>query len=88
MGPGVWARDSQSLIVRFNNAADANVGPELWWVPLDNRPPRKLVEFDGLNPAGLRVHPDGRRILFGAKPATPEPSRPTEFWVIEGAVKK
>ena len=85
MGPGIWAPDSLSMIVRFSKPEGA---PEFMWVPLDERQPRKLPEFEGLNPAGLRLHPDGRRILFGAKPATPEPSKPMEFWVLEGVVKK
>ena len=85
MGPGAWAPDDRSMIIRFSKPEGA---PEFMWVPLDNRQPRKLVEFDGLNPAGLRIHPDGQRILFGAKPATPEPSKPMEFWVLEGVLKK
>jgi len=86
MGPGIWAPDSQSLILRLNGAG-ANDQPEFWWVPLDKRAPRKLVEFNGLNPAGLRLHPDGHRILFGAKPVGLDAPKPTEFWVLEGLIK-
>jgi len=57
-------------------------------VPLDGRPAHALTEFAGLLPKGLFLHPDGTRILFGATPATTEPSKPTEFWVLENVIRK
>ena len=81
LGAGSWAIDSQSLIARRMLGPDQ---PELWWLSIDGRRMRKLEELTGLVPAGLRVHPDGKRVLFGARVAGGGSSpKPTEVWVWE-----
>ena len=82
----LWAPDSRSLIVR--TPASTDKPSNFWWVPLDGRPAHALTEFAGLLPKGLFLHPDGKRILFGAAPAIKEPAMPTELWVWEGLVKR
>jgi len=80
-GAGAWAVDSRSIISRRMIGPNT---PELWWLSVDRKQSRKLEELDGLSPAGLRIHPDGRRILFGATVAgTSKESPPTEVWVWE-----
>jgi Tol biopolymer transport system component len=81
-GAGAWAPDSRSLISRRIVGTNQ---PEFWWLPIDGLAPRKLDEFGGLVPAGLRIHPDGKRLLFGATVAgaSSQESKPTEIWVWE-----
>jgi Tol biopolymer transport system component len=81
-GAGVWAADSRSLISRRTMGTNP---PQFWWVPIDGMAGSKLDEFTGSVPAGLRVHPDGKRLLFGATVAgapTQSP-KPTEIWIWE-----
>lgn len=86
LGIALWAPDGGSLIVR--TPANNEKASDFWWVPLDGRPSRQLTEFAGLLPKGLFLHPDGKRILFGAAPITTEAPKPAEFWVLENAIKK
>ena len=77
-----WAADSRSLIARGGGAPNPL---QFWWIAGDGPRRRPLVEFDGLVPAGLRVHPDGRRVLFGATAAGgTATAAPTEVWVWSG----
>jgi Tol biopolymer transport system component len=76
---GAWARDGRSLVTR--RMAGPN-RPQLWWLAIDGSGQRQLTEFNDLVPQGLRVHPDGTRVLFGATVAgDPPPSPSTEVWV-------
>ncbi len=64
-----WSQDSKYVLYVM--------GTELWEVPLEGGPPRKLgLEMRGLSQISL--NPDGRRIAFKAGG-----SRPNEIWVIE-----
>jgi hypothetical protein len=85
-GAGAWANDSRSLITRTTAGNDQQ---ELWWVSLDGRS-RKLEELTGLVPAGLRFHPDGKRLMFGSRVAgaSSQPAPPTEVWVWENLLQR
>jgi Tol biopolymer transport system component len=86
LNAGVWAPDGRSLFVR--TPVSDTAASDFWWVPLDGRATRQLTEFAGLKTQGLRLHPDGHRILVGAAPVTTEAPKPTEFWVLENVIKK
>jgi Tol biopolymer transport system component len=83
---GLWAPDGRSLIVRRPLGV---AEPEFWWLPLDGRPGHRIDGFGGLAPAGLRLHRDGRRLLFGAEAAKSAKSTdsPTEVWVMDRVVR-
>jgi len=72
-----WMRDSRGvLFARPGRSAEGTPVLELWRVPAEGGEAQKLgLAMEGLG--DLRVHPDGRRIVFGA-------GRPhAEVWVME-----
>ncbi len=71
-----WTPDGRAMLTR-KFLSPGNV--EQWRIPLDGGQPKKL-EVNARFPApSLRVHPDGRQVVFPV--ATQR--RPTELWVME-----
>lgn len=75
-----WTPDAKGLLVRKMLVAGGKMS-ELWLVPVDNAPPRKL-NFDvnrvmPYAPGKIRLHPDGRQLayVFG--------ETSSEVWVLE-----
>lgn len=82
-----WMPDARTIIVRATLPSTGGADPApaeneprtgLWKVPLSGGEAERLTAFDGLNPRGVRINPDGRRLAFLAG----EPKR--EIWVLEG----
>ena len=72
-----WSADSKSMLLR-KLVGDKH---ELWWVPIDGRPPQVLdPDWRG---ASVRIHSDGRRIAYQTQ-APPSP-RQRELWVFESS---
>lgn len=68
-----WTPDGRYIVVAELGTSDRPA--RLWSVPLDGGAPRVILHFQGL--ANVRLHPDGRRILFrGGNPLG-------EVWVLE-----
>jgi Tol biopolymer transport system component len=72
-----WMPDSRAFLVtkRLN---DSNDQSELWLVPIDGNPPRKIdigtTHFAGFS---FKLHPDGRQIAYVSG------ERNQEVWVLE-----
>ena len=76
IGDITWTSDAKGIL--FVVQKQANSTPmELWHVSLDVPEPRKIMEADLGGWGAMRVHPDGRRIAFGAG------RRFHELWVME-----
>jgi Tol biopolymer transport system component len=71
-----WTRDSRAVLYARPGRLEDKPVMELWLVPAEGGEARKLgLAMEGLR--DLRVHPDGRRIVFGAG----QPR--AEVWVME-----
>jgi Tol biopolymer transport system component len=72
----VWAPDSRSLLMRIGSGGDKS---ELWRAFVDGAPAVKLETTVDGNVSSVRLHPDGRQIVFQVT----TPSTPYEIWVTE-----
>jgi Tol biopolymer transport system component len=70
-----WTPDSKSVVFRKNLSASGEES-ELWLVPVNGNAPRKLG-LNAVNIRQLRIHPDGRRIVYTAG------QQKREVWVLE-----
>ena len=77
-----WAPDSQSILVKRRTGGSAP--PETWWVPIDERKPKRLDTGAAGEVAHIRWHPDGRRIALVQH--DPVPFKPYEVWVFENVL--
>jgi Tol biopolymer transport system component len=72
-----WTPDSRAVIVKANTSG----APELWVVPIDGAPGRRLdVDVSRIAPpafGGLTLHNDGRRLAFVSGETG------SEIWVLE-----
>jgi Tol biopolymer transport system component len=81
-----WTPDGSSLVfLRIDDPEDVSAKPTLWVMPIAGGEPRKLDLAERLpqealrgQPSPLRVHPDGRRVVFSAGQDR------SEVWVMEG----
>lgn len=72
-----WTRDGRELLFLTPGPPAAT----LWRIPFEGgRPERLGLTWDGL--AGIRIHPDGRRLAFGAGQTR------SEVWAIDNSVPK
>ena len=79
----LWAPDSGSVLTvkSFGPGKPA----ELWWVPIDGRARPKQLDSDYKAASSIRVHPDGRQVVFQL--SQPLIRQPQEVWILENAVK-
>jgi Tol biopolymer transport system component len=71
-----WTSDGRHVLFRTGRVDDPDQRCELWRISVDGGKPEKVgLAMKRLRE--LRVHPDGRRIVFAAG------SRKTEVWVME-----
>jgi Tol biopolymer transport system component len=77
-----WAPDSQSIFVKKRPGGSA--APETWWVPVDERKPRRLDTGTAGEVAYLRWHADGHRMALVLR--NPTPFKPYELWVLENVL--
>ena len=76
-----WSPDGKELLFVKCNSNCENQKRELWGIPARGGEPRRLeLAMEGL--AGLRFHPDGKRIAFTAG------SYSGEVWVLENFLPK
>jgi Tol biopolymer transport system component len=76
-----WSPDGKELLFVKCNSNCENQKRELWGIPAQGGEPRRLeLAMEGL--AGLRFHPDGKRIAFTAG------SYSGEVWVLENFLPK
>ena len=81
--PGViwgvaWTPDGKGILFVLRRDINDDTTMELWYVLTDASPPRKIMEADLGGWSGLRVHPDGRHIVFDAAAR-----RDFELWAME-----
>jgi Tol biopolymer transport system component len=78
-----WTPDSRAVLVM--KEFDGSTRTELWEVPIDARPPRKLnIDTANWERGGYRLSPDGTHIAFVAAAGTPG----SEIWAMENIVPK
>jgi Tol biopolymer transport system component len=79
LAPAFWAPDGQSVIARQQREPE---GPsELWQVPINTEPARKLPSVLQANVFAFRISPDGRRVAYRVKES--EPTLPKQLWKFE-----
>lgn len=75
-----WSRDSKTVLFTLYRQSvtggNAQMVDEFWQVTTDGGQPRKIMETGGLC-YGLRVHPDGQRVVFSSA------GRRHELWAME-----
>ena len=74
-----WTTDGRELIFGKRTAA-SGTSVELWRISAEGGEPQSLG-LAMIQLSHLRVHPDGRRIVFDAR--EPPPADPGQVWVME-----
>jgi Tol biopolymer transport system component len=77
----VWGPDSRSLLIRIGSGGEK---AELWRAFVDGAPAVKLETTVDGNVSAVRLHPDGRQIVFQVT----TPSTPYEIWVTENVLPR
>lgn len=67
--PLAWAVDGQSVLLQGRPTPEEPI--DIWWVPVDDRAPRRVLTLPNLG--RVRVHPDGKRVVFSETDAADAP---------------
>ena len=78
-----WASDSLSLFARVYIRDNLPGEEEIWQVPINGTPPRKLDLKLDKSVYGFALHPDGRQIAFVGTQEPAAQERSGEVWVLE-----
>ena len=84
-----WMPDSRALVANIRGVKRNQF--DLWWIPLDGRPPHQLdIGVRNLVNRAIAVHPDGRQVSFSAGDPIPSHSSSPrrEFRLLENFLPK
>lgn len=79
INPNHWTADSRNVIGRKTHARESE--GELWQVPVDGGPPRKLEFGPEAHVFAFKPSPDGRMVAYRQKHPEREPS--PQVWKLE-----
>lgn len=75
-----WSPDGKSILYILNDPSN-NQARELWSVPIDGGEPTRFeLAMEGM--VDLRLHPNGKRVVFSAGTSS------AEIWVMENFLPK